>query len=672
MNLDLIFIDGISREDTLYFTDEDDRDNYMQSQIVTTIEGDGFYPPYFQNSIKLSSDDLNLSTRVNYLRIYYNDKYYYYFIDNVRYISEDVNEIDITMDTIVTFYFDIRVRSAIIERKFIRRYLDNGSINRDYIRENFSNGEFTLREKHIFNKTDEFKGGWNSNISVKIKDNSSFCYIFKCTQAIGRDSINPKNDKISMIGYNTDYKAVPSSTSYNGTGNFGSYHYYILPVTYNNNSSTYAHAYMIVDGVQGNEYDIRDTIKEMAEDPVLVSAYVVPFNCFSCKNVNNVVTTNSLDTLHDHASDFYNIILSDENFAQILRVPTDSVIAPIYYSYEFDIVKNSSLRTPYNRKFVPAMMDINYIQVHFGEGSSQTTLDLYYCTNNIVNMIYYFTIDGSRIYMIEPDSTYITFDDKYNIDTANTIISVDAPSFIDVLSDPWKEYMAYNKYSLAMSMLGDGINLATSGFKYSVDAGIKSSNMLNSLNDIYSKKSNYDRRYKTPGIKLKNKYERQVNSLVTDYENDRNSAAASFISSMPFGNTLGEVTRQLNAQASPKTPKAQGDNRNDYFTGAIQVSYSVYQVNDIERCAQIYHRYGYRVDEYISSVDNIFDYVRNRFYYNYVKLREANIDLERLEDNEDVNDIIQRLESGVRIWNEKTIGTFYMFDNVEIAEVQNG
>ena len=38
-----------------------------------------------------------------------------------------------------------------------------------------------------------------------------------------------------------------------------------------------------------------------------------------------------------------------------------------------------------------------------------------------------------------------------------------------------------------------------------------------------------------------------------------------------------------------------------------------YKVQDYEQVAQYYNRYGYRVDEYVDNVDNIFAYCRNRY-----------------------------------------------------------
>ena len=112
--INLMFIKNISRLDTIRFENSDDRDNYFYD--IASVSIDSIYPPHFQNRIQLSIEDLSPSTKVNYLSLFYEGKYYYYFIDDINYINEGLYEVFITMDTIMTFMFDLNINKAILER----------------------------------------------------------------------------------------------------------------------------------------------------------------------------------------------------------------------------------------------------------------------------------------------------------------------------------------------------------------------------------------------------------------------------------------------------------------------------------------------------------------------------------------------------------------------------
>ena len=89
--IDLMFRKNISRLDTIKFNNSAERESYFSSKSIVTI--DSIYPPHFQNKIQFSIEDLSPSTKVNYLSLYYEGKYYYYFIDNINYINQGLYEL---------------------------------------------------------------------------------------------------------------------------------------------------------------------------------------------------------------------------------------------------------------------------------------------------------------------------------------------------------------------------------------------------------------------------------------------------------------------------------------------------------------------------------------------------------------------------------------------------
>ena len=142
MNIYLAYIEGISRIDTPYFTSGSEQETYFDNKVVETIETT-FYPPHYHNAINVSSDECDINTSINYLFFEYKNKRYYYFIDSITYSSESVITLNITMDYIQTYMFNIYIQNGIINRRFIDRFLGS-RINRAYIRENVSKGELEL------------------------------------------------------------------------------------------------------------------------------------------------------------------------------------------------------------------------------------------------------------------------------------------------------------------------------------------------------------------------------------------------------------------------------------------------------------------------------------------------------------------------------------------------
>ena len=156
MVIKLYYIEGISRIDTPYYANQGQQatlaaqEAFFERHVVKEIDS-AFYPPHYTNQVKLTTDDVDFNTNINYLSLEFNDKTYYYFIDDVEYLSENMIKLYITMDVIQTYMFDIRIASGVIERKFINRWTSNNKINRNYLREAVSDEEFIPVDFNIIN-----------------------------------------------------------------------------------------------------------------------------------------------------------------------------------------------------------------------------------------------------------------------------------------------------------------------------------------------------------------------------------------------------------------------------------------------------------------------------------------------------------------------------------------
>lgn len=137
------------------------------------------------------------------------------------------------------------------------------------------------------------------------------------------------------------------------------------------------------------------------------------------------------------------------------------------------------------------------------------------------------------------------------------------------------------------------------------------------------------------------------------------------------------VTKFMDKVFAPDYYKNVGSVGITQIDSSTKVMYRLDRVEDIESCGQYYHRNGYLVNEYINDARDIFSYVNTRYYYNILKLSDADIHMKNtIESDELINEIKSRLFKGLRLWNYKArtsttdqsatieIGDF-SYDNVE-------
>lgn len=136
------------------------------------------------------------------------------------------------------------------------------------------------------------------------------------------------------------------------------------------------------------------------------------------------------------------------------------------------------------------------------------------------------------------------------------------------------------------------------------------------------------------------------------------------------------VTKFMDKVFAPDYYKNVGSVGITQIDSSTKVMYRLDRVEDIESCGQYYHRNGYLVNEYINDARDIFSYVNTRYYYNILKLSDADIHMKNtIESSEIVDEIKARLFKGLRLWNYKALiskeGTAtieigdFSYDNVE-------
>lgn len=497
----LCYVQGINEVDTPWFATKEAQSAFFEKSVKWKDE-DSYYPPYFMNTIRLSADDVpfnDVSKKVNYCILEYEGKDYYYFIDSIDYVTDDLVEITIEMDTIQTYLFDMNVTNPIISRMPIKRWDDNATfINRNYIRENLSNGNMVQKSKEIFTEATDI--GWLivtasdglPNISY-VQPNSGDGLILTASHSGLVSYINP------ATGRKSSYRANGLVT-------------YAIP--YLKSYDNYAYAYMQCgQGVKVRLDMPQATLNALSTATNVLSIRYVPTRLFAdisvqksgsdliikaryntyklnlyeidgtfVKSVTNdwcyfvpfgfnddgtaplggyagfVIDYPAIDTTVDQLAKFYNepsLRLMGEAKSEDMSTFSGEAIEP-----------NTKKGVAFSSRYVPAMIDESYMTVGIEMNGSVATPPLYYSRSVGVNYEIYSTIDGAV-------ATTVSFDEdsipelNRAIGDAHSIASLDDNYMeYNLLTDPWKNYQVEHKGS----MITDWIALA--GNSVATGAGV--------------------------------------------------------------------------------------------------------------------------------------------------------------------------------------------------------
>lgn len=695
MNINFCFIEGISRENEPYFASLEAQESYFDSLDNTTIITSTFYPPYYRNTLKLDTSDISLDSNYNYVWFEYNGKRYYYFLSNVRYVSEDLLAITITMDTIQTYFFDINVHSAVIRRKFIDRYIKNPIdkkwyISRDYIRENVSCG---IQGKHeIIDLNDDIAYDNGSESVIK-----------------GWFFIIQSNDR-----NNTDRR-------FTQTFNDATTPYYITAVPYfglNTLSKTYyIPTYTTESPATAPTIEDRavNTQATLAQEGALPNtANIVFINRDILSPYVYAITEDSKTKLrfrdmgvskYTTWADKYNktgaIVISScypskleqadpsalkiNPLASYIRKFTKS-ITPLFST------RNADKNKTFQNNFVPALLDENYYRISYGDGRAQTEYPLHLLTSPSLQACTYFDYLGNTYYYLStPNQSHNYF---------NTIVSCQANG-MDLIVSGANSYNAYSKWSiagaLASTVISAGASLLTTtplpaiGSVASTAAAItgeitsssvKSSNFSPRGITSYAGSDMGDRRRKynyklAPWVGL-NSGEYEPGSYNTSADMADVFDGVSIPGSALHAATIisSALTTKANSYSAPSSVRQFTALMQNTAMDNFNTRLETIIVTDIDACAQYYHRYGYLVNEYIGSTSHIFADINTRYYFNYIELAECDIDLTCLQFDSCTSDISSRFKSGIRLWNPIVTTTSggtsvtydignYSYDNVE-------
>ena len=647
----LYYIEGIDRENIPYvypaYKTQITISDYLREHEVASIPN-SYYPPYYRNIISISSEDFTgnfLETSINYLGIVFGNKTYYYFIDKIEYVNEDLYKLHVTMDVIMTYINEIKIHGGIIERKFIDRWINNKIINRAYKRENASNGLFQLTQRKYLSKRSNYDGEYKDNVIDGV-------FVIRTTE-------NPWKTATTF----PFLKGSPT-TLYSDNVNFSSrYATYIVPYISNKFLDTIQY-----EGDKEAVYVSQKTTTALTlyhglAHPAVVDCRYYPINLFEDyfwfirrNNTDCIVSPYDCWALGNEIKPTPGL---DYDYELIAYLANKLTIKPIKGTYTFILNKPDNKNRPFTSEDVPALIDENYIRLSYGDGEVQATAQLYLITSPTIEYNYKYDINnGARYYWFTATNSVIIRNERvYGQDNSiSSLVVNENPITLDLINDAWGTWKAYNSATLPLTIGKTALDIG----KFALDTYIT---YKNPMAELLSNSGFVDKRFKKPTLNKKG--QRELFNIQNNESEDIRQGLYD-IANMP-----GRFENIINSSREPDTVKSSGNFTTAISSEGMNIRMDIYKVNDYEQCAQYYHRYGYLVDEYINEVDNIFDYVSTRYYYNVLKMRDVDISLVNSPASTEILELIrERLENGIRLWNCNEHNTFveignYTYDNVE-------
>ena len=453
--LTIYSIPGISCVDEPIFPNLGAQRNYFSNQANAEVLH-AYFPPYFTNVIKVDVADLPddiFDSNYNYLSIEYNSKTYYYFISEITYVNESIVAIRMDLDDIQTYMFEATIISGLIERMSIKRYttktVDNVTytvINRSYIRENLSLGVFNLKEVKMYNSVKDF-GVSHANVQT---DYYTGCFIVKSRKHTSEGVVPDHED----VTYHLSSPVRP--LPYQGVSGYNTA---IIPMSQGK---------LVREGKIG-AYDSSlvdtnyvTTLMHFAlNDAEAIYIYYLPF-----ASAGDIAFTASDTCRYDN--DSFDLIEATSG-CYYLTPKNGSVYDLTTYidSYtfpEFAFARNTSRNVDFDYKYVPYLLDEQYISVTFGENTKQSSFPLYKLLKPEIYLKYVGEPNsGARVYWITVpniiylDATIINNNASYNFiidDYLGTFVVGTDKVLFDLSTSAYVNWLAYNKASIPLDFLG--------------------------------------------------------------------------------------------------------------------------------------------------------------------------------------------------------------------------
>ena len=392
-------VPGISPDNEPHFASATIRKLTLNNYLVKSLST-YYYPVQYENRIKLEVTDVPLTSVYNYISIEMYGKEWYYFVDSFRYANEKIYYVNLAIDAIQTFYFDI---------SFIK-YEGKRSLIYTGLRDNLS-VDSTV---YVSSITDYDEG--NPGIFVfQFKDISGPDVVLEDPATVSPETV-PQVADIDVTTYVNDTNTIYTD----GLKTF----FLLPPRAYQNTAVFYYHKGSTSE--QSYSFSRTDWIafyNKLVNDPNVVNAYYTTILPVEITLTGTASYKLNMDaTLYKHG------------LVKIGR----------YDNLTLNVIKSRSIKYGSFTTPIRAVCDSNYTQFTIGEVNDnvivpieliepETTYDLY------VTMDY---SSGVRNYYVDAQPL---LDIKFR-HVCNSIESV------QVFNDMYNIYLAQNKGTLTTGM----------------------------------------------------------------------------------------------------------------------------------------------------------------------------------------------------------------------------
>lgn len=647
----LYYIPGIAESDTLITGDVNDVERYVEHYKVAEYD-DGFYPPYYRNAIELP---IEIESEYNYLSLEFQGRTYFYFIKSIDYINETDVSLNVEMDTIATFYYDIVLQpSTIVERKFINPGTI-GNINRDYIRENVSAGDFKLKDKFTFSDDVVFaqyddagdSGGITGYLVFKLKEspNKDAWHNLDENPDATQKMIGEGPKTLTTIGAREStvisqfvYMMLPIIEGFTPWD----------PITIDWNAQDYGpNARPGVDsGKYPGGFTLYESIYHLVRVVQCVEAFYIPGNVLGSQNVR-----------YDSVNGLLTVWNTETN---VVTHPSQGYAVNDPVAYAVVLRANVNIRTYIERQRVNmgdyinawagsnnpdrlALLDENYIRITWGNNFKQSAMPLYNSKKlNQLDLLRYCSLeDGATYYWFydnDPNLYMYVLPDKYT-----TLVSCPSVPY-SIITDAWTEYVTYNKLSIIGSLAASTIAVAGAFVTGGTSVGLATTLISGVTHAVTARQTAHNGTLYTTKNASKN-----LNTS-RRYESHKGGYGMRALSS-----AVNNVFAIANNAFQPDTVKAYGEYADNFYSNNTKSTYWIYVVNDFDACVNYYRMNGYLINKPLTSPATLDDFMTRR---RFGVIKTAGTLLKLGVPDEIRYNIIDRLEGGVRIWKPLDNGSY--------------
>lgn len=133
---------------TLYFNNKTAQEEYFKSKNVKSFTDFSYQRKNNIIRIPYCYDKIYMCNYVMYQNTNYNNKWFYAFIKDMKYINDDVTHIEIETDVIQTWLFDYHIKPSFVERE----HVTDDTIGIHTVPEGLETGEYICNSKSIDEK----------------------------------------------------------------------------------------------------------------------------------------------------------------------------------------------------------------------------------------------------------------------------------------------------------------------------------------------------------------------------------------------------------------------------------------------------------------------------------------------------------------------------------------